>query len=75
MARYKVIDTHPRLLPVNLAAQLLPGSIEHAVDHLLEHVLDLTHFDARFTTTPTGPRPIRRACSSRWSSVPTRAAS
>lgn len=29
MARYKVIDTHPRLLPVNLAAQLLPGTYEH----------------------------------------------
>jgi len=54
MARYKVIDTHPRLLPVNLAAQLLPGSFEHAVDHLLEHVLDLTHFDARFTNDATG---------------------
>lgn len=54
MARYKVIDTHPRLLPVNLAAQLLPGSFEHAVDHLLEHVLDLTHFDARFTNDEAG---------------------
>ena len=31
-----------------------PGSFEHAVDHLLESVLDLSHFDARFTNDATG---------------------
>jgi len=54
VARYQPIDTNPRLLPVNLAAQLLPGSFEHAVNHLLESVLDLSHFDARFTNDATG---------------------
>ena len=54
MARYKRIDTNPRLLPVNLAAQRLPGTFEHAVDHLLEHAIDLTGFDARFRNDTTG---------------------
>ena len=30
MARYKYIDTHPRLLAVDLSRQLLPGTFEHA---------------------------------------------
>jgi len=33
MARYKPIDTQPKFLPINLAAQLLPGTFEHAVHH------------------------------------------
>jgi transposase len=54
MARYKHIDTQPKFLPVDLAQQLLPGTFEHAVDHLLEHVLDLSHFDVRFRNDATG---------------------
>jgi len=54
MARYKYIDTNPRLLPVNLAAQLLPGTFAHAVDHLLDHAVDLSAFDARFRNDTTG---------------------
>lgn len=51
MARYKPIDTNPRLLPVNLAAQLLPGTFELAVDHLLygithSYALTITQFYA-----------------------------
>jgi len=54
MARYKYIDTNPRLLPVDLAQQLLPGTFEHAVHHLLEHAMDLSHFDLRFRNDETG---------------------
>ncbi|MEO6445313.1 MAG: transposase [Gemmatimonadaceae bacterium] len=54
MARYKLIDTNPRLLPVNLAAQLLPGTFEHAVDHLLEQAIDLARFDVRYRNDTTG---------------------
>lgn len=54
MARYKHIDTNPRLLAVDLARQLLPGTFAHAVDHLLEHALDLSAFDARFRNDTTG---------------------
>jgi transposase len=54
MARYKVIDTQPRFLPVDLARQLLPGTFEHALHHLLTRTLDLSHFDARFKNDTTG---------------------
>lgn len=32
MARYKHIDTSPRFLAVDLEAQLLPGTLEHALN-------------------------------------------
>ena len=54
MARYKRIDTQPKFLPVDLARQLLPGTFEHAVHHLLEHLIDLAPFDARFRNDATG---------------------
>ena len=54
MARYKYIDTHPRLLAVDLWRQLLPGTFEHALNHLLDHAIDLSHFDARFQNDATG---------------------
>jgi transposase len=54
MARYKQIDTQPKFLPVDLARQLLPGTFEHAVHHLLEHAIDLAPFDARFRNDATG---------------------
>lgn len=54
MARYKSIDTNPRFLPVDLARQLLPGTFEHALHHLLDRELDLSHFDARFRNDETG---------------------
>ena len=54
MARYKYIDTNPRFLPVDLARQLLPGTFEHALNHLLDHAIDLSSFDARFRNDATG---------------------
>lgn len=54
MARYKYIDTNPRFLAVDLARQLLPGTFEHALNHLLDHAIDLSHFDARFRNDATG---------------------
>jgi len=56
MPRYKYIDTQPKLLPVDLARQLLPGTFEHAVNHLLDHAIDLSSFDARFRNDETGAR-------------------
>src|SRR5439155_24396298 len=41
-------------LPVDLARQLLPGTFEHAVNHLLDHAIDLSSFDARFRNDETG---------------------
>ena len=54
MARYKYIDTNPQFVAVDLARQLLPGTFEHALNHLLDHEVDLAHFDARFRNDTTG---------------------
>ena len=54
MARYKYIDTSPRFIPIDLARQLLPGTFEHAVNHLFDHAIDLSRFDARFRNDATG---------------------
>lgn len=54
MARYKHIDTSPRFLAVDLQRQLIPGTFEHALNHLLDHELDLSGFDARFRNEHTG---------------------
>ena len=54
MARYKAIDTSPRFLAVDMEKQLLPGSFEHAVHHLLDHEFDLSLFDARYRNDQSG---------------------
>ena len=54
MARYKHIDTSPRFLAVDLERQLLPGTFEHALNHLIDHRLDLSRFDARYKNDLTG---------------------
>jgi transposase len=54
MARYKVVDRNPRLLPVVLSEQIQPGSFEFALDHLVDHELDLSALDARFHNDQTG---------------------
>jgi len=54
MARYKHIDTSPKFLPVDLTRQLLPGTFEHALNHLLDHEVDLSGFDARYCNDETG---------------------
>jgi transposase len=54
MARYKHIDTNPKLIPIDLGQQLIPGTFEHAVNHLLDHALDLSAFDARFHNDEVG---------------------
>jgi transposase len=54
MVNYKRIDRSPRFLPVDLARQLIPGTFEHALDHLIESELDLSSFDARFKNDTVG---------------------
>lgn len=54
MARYKHIDTNPRFLAVDLQQQLLPGTFEHALNHLLDQQIDLTAFDALYRNDLTG---------------------
>lgn len=53
MARYKHIDTSPRSLAVDLQRQLLPGTFEHAMNHLIDNELDLNSFDVHFKNDVT----------------------
>ena len=66
MARYKHIDTSPRFLVVDLRRQLLPGTIEHALNHLLDHEIDLREFDKRYKNDLVGAsarlRTLRQRC-------------
>lgn len=54
MARYKLVDRSPRLLPVVLDEQIQPGTFEFALDLLVDHELDLSALDARFNNDETG---------------------
>lgn len=54
MARYKAIDTSPRFLAVDLEKQLLPGSFEHAVHHLIDQEFDLSRFDTCYCNDQSG---------------------
>ena len=54
MARYKLIDTSPRFIAVDLERQLIPGTFEHALNHLIDHEIDLSGFDARYCNDQTG---------------------
>lgn len=54
MPRYKPVHRDPLLLPVVLADQVQPGTFEFALDHLVDHELDLTALDARFRNDETG---------------------
>jgi hypothetical protein len=72
MARYKVMDTTPRLLPANLATRFPTGTFEHAVDHLLDQAIDLARFDFRFGNEKVGAPAYARQCCSRWCSPPKR---
>ena len=54
MARFKLIDTNPKFIAVDLARQLLPGTFEHALNHLLDHEIDLSGLDARYRNDDTG---------------------
>ena len=56
MPRYKRVDSSPRLLPVHLEAQLVPGTFEHVLDQLLDDELDLSGFDARYCNDLSGAR-------------------
>jgi transposase len=53
MARYKRIDMSPRFLAVDLSRQILPGSFEFALSHLIDH-LSLSAFEARFRNDAVG---------------------
>lgn len=57
MAKYKVYDyKQMTMVPVALADQLEPGTLEHTIHYLIENRLDLTSFDAAYQNDETGRR-------------------
>jgi transposase len=54
MARYKPVERGGMFIPVILSEQILPGTFEFALDHLVDHELDLSALDARFCNDATG---------------------
>ncbi len=54
MPSYKPIDTGMKMLHIDLSVQLLPGTFDHALSHLLDHELDLRVLDERFKNHESG---------------------
>ena len=54
MARYKAIQRSGMFIPVMLSEQIQPGTFEFALDHLIDHELDLSALDAKFHNDEVG---------------------
>lgn len=55
MARYKPYDYNQMLmLPLSLADQLAPGTLEYAIHHLMEERIDTSMFDEKYRNDDTG---------------------
>ena len=55
MAKYKHYNySQTVLLPVSLSDQLMPGTLEFAINTLVEERLDLSQFDKRYNNDETG---------------------
>ena len=55
MARYKkYCYEQTKLIPVSFAQQILPGSLEHALNDVVDHELDLSVFAQRYNNDDTG---------------------
>jgi transposase len=59
MARYKAYDYDQLIMvPVSLEEQLMPGTLEYAIHHVVEERLDLSMFDDRYSNDETGRKAI-----------------
>ena len=59
MARYKYYDYNQLVMvPVSLEDQLMPGTLEYAINHVVEERLDLSIFDGRYRNDETGRKAI-----------------
>ena len=59
MPRYKDYDYDQLMMvPVSLEDQLMPGTLEYAIHHVVEHRLDLSMFDDRYCNDETGRKAI-----------------
>lgn len=48
MAKYQNMNTQAGQIAVDLFRQLLPGTLEHPLHHLLEPEIDWSHVEPRF---------------------------
>jgi transposase len=55
MARFKHYDYgQMKMLPVSFEEQILPGTFEHTLNHLIDHEIDLKVFEQRYCNDETG---------------------
>ena len=55
MAKYREYSyDQTRLLPVSLKNQIQPGTIEHTINYLIDHEIDLNVFDEQYKNDETG---------------------
>jgi transposase len=55
MARYKPYSyAQSQFIPIHFAKQILPGTFEYTLNHLIDHGLDLSRFDERCKNDITG---------------------
>jgi hypothetical protein len=54
MARFRDVDMQPKLIPVDFAAQILPGTFEHALSVLVDDDLELSAFEGSFKNDDKG---------------------
>lgn len=55
MARYKqTITEQTKLIPISYAQQILPGTFEHTLNHLIDNELDISIFSKRYNNDVTG---------------------
>jgi len=54
MPRYKGNERQNLMVPVNLEEQLLPGTIEHAINFIIDQEVDLSGFDLHYHNQDSG---------------------
>lgn len=54
MPRFKTPDYGLKMIPVDFDRQVIPGSFEHALCHLVDHEIDLAGLEARYRNDSTG---------------------
>ena len=55
MAKYKPYDySQTVMMPLSLEEQLVPGTLEYAIHHIIEHRFDISSFNDRFSNDEVG---------------------
>ena len=55
MARYKITNYEQSLLiPVTFSQQILPGTLEYTINHIVDNCIDLSIFDNQYKNDKKG---------------------